>query len=198
MLGMHGTYEANLAMHDCDVMICIGARFDDRITGRLDAFSPNSKKIHAISTRPRSTRTCRSRCRSSAMRPRVLEDWSGCGGRRRTQDKAALTTWWRRDRRLAGANCLRYRAGRHDHQAAARGEAALRDYPRAWPRRPTSHRGRPAPDVGGAVFRLPEPNRWMTSGGLGTMGYGLPAAIGVQIAHPDALSSSTSPARPRS
>jgi acetolactate synthase-1/2/3 large subunit len=67
MLGMHGTYEANMAMHHCDVMICIGARFDDRVTGRLDAFSPNSKKIHVDIDRRSINKTCGSTCRSSAM-----------------------------------------------------------------------------------------------------------------------------------
>jgi acetolactate synthase-1/2/3 large subunit len=92
MLGMHGTYEANMAMHDCDVMICIGARFDDRITGRTDAFSPNSKKIH-IDIDPSSINKIRqNRCPIWAMSATFLKRWSGCGARRTSRRRAALPT----------------------------------------------------------------------------------------------------------
>jgi acetolactate synthase-1/2/3 large subunit len=103
MLGMHGTYEANMAMHDCDVMICIGARFDDRITGRLNAFSPNSKKIHididpsSINKNVRVDVRHRRRCRP------VLEDMVRCGAPRLKADKKALYPWWEQIAKLAGA-----------------------------------------------------------------------------------------------
>ncbi|OYV87760.1 MAG: acetolactate synthase 3 large subunit [Acidiphilium sp. 21-68-69] len=121
MLGMHGTYEANLAMHGCDVMLNIGARFDDRVTGRLNAFAPHAKKIHIdIVIKPQHA---------------IRRLWEKTQGR-----ETYVTT----------------EVGQHQMWAAQH-------------------------------FRFDKPNRWMTSGGLGTMGYGLPAAMGVQIAHPDAL-----------
>ena len=153
MLGMHGSFEANSAMHDCDLMICVGARFDDRITGRLDAFSPKSKKIH-IDIDPSSiNKNVKVDLGIVGDCAHVLEDmvrlWRAGGAPSRAGGARQMVE---RDRRLAGAQLLRLPQLRQDHQAPARGEKALRidQGPR-----PLRHdRGRPAPDVGGAAFRL--------------------------------------------
>ena len=153
MLGMHGSFEANNAMHDCDLMICVGARFDDRITGRLDAFSPKSRKIH-IDIDPSSiNKNVKVDLGIVGDCAHVLEDmirlWRAGsapdGGRRARQ-------MVERDRRLAGAQLVRLPQFREDHQASARGEEALRAD--QGPRHLHHHRGRPAPDVGRAAFRL--------------------------------------------
>jgi acetolactate synthase-1/2/3 large subunit len=197
MLGMHGTYEANMAMHDCADMINIGARFDDRITGRLDAFSPRSKKIH-IDIDPLDQQ-------ERPRRPRIVGDCAACSsdgrgsGRRDepTDRQAALGAWWTQ---IDGwrANALpRLQEGPARTSCRIRAEAALFERPRTAtptspPRSASTRCGRRS------ISASQEPNRWMTSGGLGTMGYGLPAAIGVQIEAPRRASSSTSRARPRS
>ena len=186
MLGMHGTYEANLAMHDCDVMINIGARFDDRITGRLDAFSPNSKKIH-IDIDPSSIN------KNVAVDvpivgdvAHVLEDmlrvWKSHAS---DPDKKALADWWAEIEKWRGRKCLTYRK---DDKAIKPQYAVERLYELT--KGPNTYI---TTEVGqhqmwaAQYYRFEEPNRWMTSGGLGTMGYGIPAAVGVQVAHPDAL-----------
>ncbi len=185
MLGMHGTYEANMAMHDCDVMLCIGARFDDRITGRLNAFSPNSKKIH-IDIDPSSiNKNVRVDIGILGDVGRVLEDLVRLWRATAKADKKELYPWWEQIARWRARELARLQAPRRGDHAAIRGPAPLCGD--QGPRHLHHHRGRPAPDVGGPALRLRAPNRWMTSGGLGTMGYGLPAALGVQIAHPDAL-----------
>jgi acetolactate synthase-1/2/3 large subunit len=188
MLGMHGTYEANLAMHDCDVMLNIGARFDDRVTGRLNAFSPGSKKIHADIDPSSINKNVPVEVPIVGDAGRVLAAliaaWKDDGA---TQDKAALTTWWRRIEEWRGKDCLRYR---QEGKIIKPQHAVKRLY------EITRELGREtfiSTEVGqhqmwaAQYFGFNKPNRWMTSGGLGTMGYGLPAAMGVQIAHPDAL-----------
>ena len=186
MLGMHGTYEANLAMHDCDVMINIGARFDDRITGRLDAFSPNSKKIH-IDIDPSSIN------KNVAVDvpivgdvAHVLEDMLRVWKSRAAEpDKKALADWWAEIETWRGRKCLAYRK---DDKAIKPQYAVERLYELT--KGPNTYI---TTEVGqhqmwaAQYYRFEEPNRWMTSGGLGTMGYGIPAAVGVQVAHPDAL-----------
>ncbi|GGD91952.1 acetolactate synthase [Aureimonas endophytica] len=186
MLGMHGTYQANLAMHDCDVMLCIGARFDDRITGRLDAFSPNSKKIH-IDIDPSSiNKTVHVELPIIGDVGHVLADmlriWKE---EKRAVDAEALAGWWKRIDAWRARNCLAYR---QDGGTIMPQYAIQRLYEL------TKHRKTfITTEVGqhqmwaAQFYGFEEPNRWMTSGGLGTMGYGLPAALGVQIAHPDAL-----------
>ncbi len=186
MLGMHGTYEANLAMHECDVMICVGARFDDRITGRLDAFSPNSKKIH-IDIDPSSiNKNVRVDLPIIGDVAHVLEAmvsiWRDSGAK---ADPAALADWTAKIDRWKARNCLAYR---QDGDVIMPQHAVKRLYEL------TKHRKTfITTEVGqhqmwaAQFYGFEEPNRWMTSGGLGTMGYGLPAAVGVQIAHPDAL-----------
>ncbi|MGD9867749.1 MAG: acetolactate synthase 3 large subunit [Hyphomicrobiales bacterium] len=186
MLGMHGTYEANLAMHDCDVMLCVGARFDDRITGRLDAFSPGSKKIH-IDIDPSSiNKNVHVDVPIIGDVAHVLEEiinvWKA---RSSMPDKAALTAWWKQIDGWRAKNCLSYK-NRKDvimpQYALQRLYELTRDKDTYITTEVGQHQMWAA-----QFYRFEEPNRWMTSGGLGTMGYGLPAAVGVQKAHPKSL-----------
>ena len=153
MLGMHGTYEANLAMHDCDVMVCIGARFDDRITGRIDQFSPRSKKIH-IDIDPSSiNKNVKVDVPIIGDVAYVLEElirtWKA-KRRDRRQDRAQVLVGT--DRQVAGQEVPRLQEARRRDHAAIRHRAALRAHQGS--RRLHHHRGRPAPDVGGAVLPL--------------------------------------------
>ena len=187
MVGMHGTYEANLAMHDCDLMIAVGSRFDDRVTGRLNAFSPHSKKIH-IDIDP------------SSINKNVHVDLPIIGDvgvavsailaawpkdARRTAD-AANARWWRTIEGWRARDCLRFDRSRRDlikpQYAIERLYALTRERDVYITTEVGQHQMWAA-----QFFKFDEPYHWMTSGGLGTMGYGLPAAIGVQIAHPEAL-----------
>jgi acetolactate synthase-1/2/3 large subunit len=186
MLGMHGTYEANWAMHDCDVMLNIGARFDDRVTGRLSAFSPNSQKIH-VDIDPSSinksvmvdvpvigdvTETLRM----------MLEIWES---RQYRLDESALKTWWQQIDHWRAKDSLRFNT---DNTVIKPQYAIRRLYEKTRDRETyiTTEVGQHQMWAA-QHYRFEKPNRWMTSGGLGTMGYGLPAAMGVQVAHPDAL-----------
>jgi acetolactate synthase I/II/III large subunit len=186
MLGMHGTYEANLAMHDCDVMVCVGARFDDRITGRLDAFAPHSKKIH-IDIDPSSiNKNVKVDIAIVGDCAHVLDDmlrvWRET---RAAPDRAALAAWWGEINKWRGRQSLAYKASDEiikPQYAIERLYAATRDRDVYITTEVGQHQMWAA-----QFFGFEEPNRWMTSGGLGTMGYGLPAAVGVQAAHPDAL-----------
>ncbi|MFG1426512.1 acetolactate synthase 3 large subunit [Roseixanthobacter glucoisosaccharinicivorans] len=186
MLGMHGTYEANMAMHGCDVMVCIGARFDDRITGRLDAFSPNSKKIH-IDIDPSSiNKNVKVDLPIVGDCTKVLEalvaEWKA---KDKQIERDALDLWWKQIDRWRGRNSLAYRQGADiikPQYAIERLYEATKDKDVYISTEVGQHQMWAA-----QFFRFEEPNRWMTSGGLGTMGYGLPAAIGAQIAHPGAL-----------
>jgi acetolactate synthase I/II/III large subunit len=186
MLGMHGTYEANKAMHDCDVMVCLGARFDDRITGRLDAFSPDSTKIH-VDIDPSSINK-----NVSVDVPivgdvgSVIEDmiaiWKRDGLK---SDQSALKAWWAQIDKWRSINCLKYD---QDDQTIKPQYAIERLYELTKDRETfiTTEVGQH--QMWAAQFyKFESPNHWMTSGGLGTMGYGMPAALGVQLAHPDAL-----------
>jgi len=186
MLGMHGLYEANLAMHDCDLMINIGARFDDRITGRLDAFSPGSKKVH-IDIDPSSINKV-----IHVDVPiigdidnvlgEVLKLWKSRGAKTNVD---AVTSWWAEIRQWRKVNCLAYtdspRTIKPQH-ALTRLEALTKDHDRYICTEVGQHQMWAAQYLG-----FEDPHRWMTSGGLGTMGYGFPASIGVQVAHPGAL-----------
>ena len=184
MLGMHGSFEANNAMHDCDVMVCLGARFDDRITGRLDAFSPGSKKIH-VDIDP------------SSINKNVLVDLGIVGDvgsvmrdmlaawKARGHKAADLKDWWAQIEAWRARNGFAYRKDPKiikPQYAIERLYALTKDRETYITTEVGQHQMWAA-----QFYRFEEPNRWMTSGGLGTMGYGLPAAVGAQMAHPDAL-----------
>jgi len=191
MLGMHGTYEANNAMHGCDVMLNIGARFDDRVTGRINAFSPGSRKIHADID-------------PSSINKNVLVDVPIIGDAARVmqallaawhaddtrQDREALANWWRQIDAWRAVDSLKFTQDPTPGSIIKPQHAIRRLYEIT---RETGRDTYISTEVGqhqmwaAQHFRFDKPNRWMTSGGLGTMGYGLPAAMGVQIAHPDAL-----------
>ena len=188
MLGMHGTVEANLAMHGCDVMLNIGARFDDRVTGRLDAFSPGSKKIHADIDPSSINKNVKVDVAIVGDARRVLaaliEAWKADSAQ---QDKEALAGWWQRINEWRAGNCLAYKQQgpiiKPQHAVKRLFEIT----------RETGRDTIISTEVGqhqmwaAQYFGFDKPNHWLTSGGLGTMGYGLPAAMGAQIAHPDAL-----------
>jgi acetolactate synthase I/II/III large subunit len=185
MLGMHGTYEANMTMHDCDVMVCIGARFDDRITGRLDAFAPHSKKIH-IDIDPSSiNKNVRVDVPVVGDVTYVLEEMIAAWKQESANvDKPALKAWWSQIDKWRAKKSLSYKPSKDfimPQYALERLQALTKD-----------HDCYITTDVGqhqmwaAQFLNFEEPNRWMTSGGLGTMGYGLPAAVGVQMAHPKA------------
>jgi acetolactate synthase-1/2/3 large subunit len=186
MLGMHGTLEANLAMHDCDVMICIGARFDDRITGRLDAFSPGSKKIHVDIDPSSINKNVKVDVPIIGDCGHVLEDmgrlWRASA---RRPDKRALESWWKQIDGWRARKSLAYRSSNEiikPQYAIQRLYELTKDRDTYITTEVGQHQMWAA-----QFYRFEEPNRWMTSGGLGTMGYGLPASIGVQLAHPKSL-----------
>ena len=189
MLGMHGTVEANLAMHGCDLMVCVGARFDDRVTGRVDAFSPGSRKIH-IDIDPSSINknvrvdlpVIGDAGRALAL---LLDAWNADAAQR-----PSLTSWWRQIDAWRATRCLAYT------QDQAAGAVIKPQHALARLEALTKASGRDTfitTEVGqhqmwaAQYLNFEAPNRWMTSGGLGTMGYGLPAAIGTQIGNPDGL-----------
>ena len=195
MLGMHGTYEANLAMHGCDVMLNVGARFDDRVTGRLNAFSIGSTKIH-IDIDP------------SSINKNVPVDIAIVGDARQaleaileawdadttTQDAGALADWWAQINRWQSIKCLKY-TQTHEKGGIIKPQYAIErlyELTREHEAK-TGQQTFISTEVGqhqmwaAQYFRFDQPNRWMTSGGLGTMGYGLPAAMGMQVANPGAL-----------
>ncbi|SEK46856.1 acetolactate synthase, large subunit [Roseovarius azorensis] len=186
MLGMHGLYEANMAMHDCDLMINIGARFDDRITGRVDAFSPDSVKAH-IDIDPSSiNKVIRADIPIvgdiATVLAELLEIWTARG---RKVNREAIGKWTAKIAEWKKVDCLKFtqKGGVIKPQyALQRLEALTRDHDRYICTEVGQHQMWAAQYLG-----FNDPNRWMTSGGLGTMGYGFPASIGVQIAHPEAL-----------
>ncbi|MBZ0138587.1 MAG: acetolactate synthase 3 large subunit, partial [Pseudorhodoplanes sp.] len=186
MLGMHGTYEANMAMHGCDVMICIGARFDDRITGRLDAFSPGSRKIHVDIDPSSINKNVKADIGIVGDCGHVIEDmtrlWRAAGAK---ADQKALKEWWAQIDKWRARKSLNYRNSSDvikPQYAIQRLYEATRDKDVYITTEVGQHQMWAA-----QFFPFQEPNRWMTSGGLGTMGYGLPAAVGVQMAHPKSL-----------
>jgi acetolactate synthase-1/2/3 large subunit len=186
MVGMHGMYESNMAMHDCDVMINIGARFDDRVTGKIAAFSPHSKKIHVDIDRSSINKNVRVDLPIVGDAGRVLEDMIKIWKAKQVQpDAKALKAWWAQIDQWRDRKCLTYKNSDKiikPQYALERLYAAIKDKDFYITTEVGQHQ------MWAAQFlRFEKPNHWMTSGGLGTMGYGLPAAAGVQIAHPDAL-----------
>ena len=186
MLGMHGTYEANMAMHGCDLMINVGARFDDRITGVVSAFSPNSKKAH-IDIDPSSiNKVITVDVPIIGDCGHVLEDllkiWKSRG--RKTQADS-VQKWWSQLKEWRAVNCLSFEQKGNiikPQYALQRLEALTKKHDRYVTTEVGQHQ------MWAAQFMdFNDPNRWMTSGGLGTMGYGFPASIGVQMAHPKSL-----------
>ena len=185
MVGMHGTYESNLAMHDCDVMINIGARFDDRVTGLISEFSPDSKKIH-VDIDPSSIN------KNVAVDVPVIGDcasvlaemikvWKEIKPR---QDTKAINSWWNQIEKWRKRDCLAYKQSKDiikPQYALERLQALTKDRDTYITTEVGQHQMWAA-----QYIKFNQPNRWMTSGGLGTMGYGFPAAIGVQMAHPKA------------
>lgn len=186
MLGMHGLYEANLAMHGCDLMLNIGARFDDRITGRIVDFSPGSKKVHVDIDPSSINKVIRVDLGIVGDVGHVLEDalriWKARG---RKVNKDGLAKWWKQINEWRAVKCLSYTPSEKTikpQYALERLEALTKGMDRYITTEVGQHQMWAAQFLG-----FDAPNRWMTSGGLGTMGYGLPASIGVQIAHPEAL-----------
>src|SRR5277367_2791316 len=186
MLGMHGTYEANMAMHGCDAMLCVGARFDDRITGRIDAFSPGSKKIHididpsSINKNIKVDLPIVGDCGS--VLDDMLQAWRAMAPK---TDKKAHDAWWAQIGKWRAKKSLAYSNSKEiikPQYAIQRLYELTRDRDTYITTEVGQHQMWAA-----QFYHFEEPKRWMTSGGLGTMGYGLPAAIGVQLAHPNSL-----------
>jgi len=186
MLGMHGTYEANNAMHDCDLMIAVGSRFDDRITGRLDAFSPGSRKIHididpsSINKNVKVDLGIIGDC--THVLQQMIEVWRHRGYK---TDPADLEAWWREIEIWRARKSLSFKPS----STVIKPQYAVQRLYELTKSRDTYI----TTEVGqhqmwaAQHFHFEDPHHWMTSGGLGTMGYGLPAAIGAQLAHPKAL-----------
>jgi acetolactate synthase-1/2/3 large subunit len=186
MLGMHGTLEANLAMYECDVMINIGARFDDRVVGAVDGFSPNSKKIHVDIDPSSINKSVQADLPvigdAGAVLDAMLKEWKA---KKHKPNKEALAKWWQRIEKRQSRTCLAY---------SQQGEAIKPQY--ALDRLNAATAKKDAfisTDVGqhqmwaAQYLQFAKPGRWLTSGGLGTMGYGLPAAMGAQVGNPKSL-----------
>ena len=186
MLGMHGMYEANMAMHDCDLLINIGARFDDRVTGRLDAFSPNSKKIHIDIDASNINKTIKIDVPIigdiKSVMTQIFNSWEKNKYFSESED---LKNWWKQINEWKKIECLNYVQGKKTikpQHAIQRLYDLTKDKKTFITTEVGQHQMWAA-----QYYKFEKPNRWLTSGGLGTMGYGFPAAIGAQIANPDAL-----------
>ncbi|MGE4527451.1 MAG: acetolactate synthase 3 large subunit [Rhodospirillaceae bacterium] len=186
MLGMHGTYEANLAMHGCDVMVAIGARFDDRVTGNVAGFAPNAEIIHVDVDAASINKNVRADIAIVGDAGSVIADMLAVWTAKTCKpDGEALARWWRQIDTWRARKCLAYAPS----EAVIKPQFAIERLYAATKDRDTYI----TTEVGqhqmwaAQFYRQEKPLRWMTSGGLGTMGYGFPSAIGVQLAHPDSL-----------
>ncbi len=186
MLGMHGSYQANLAMHDCDVMLCVGARFDDRITGLKDAFSPHSKKIHIDIDQSSFNKNIAVDIKIQADCGEALEEMiAQLEAEKYTFNRAEINDWWKQIDQWRAKDCFAFKQGDSiikPQFALQRLMHAMKDKDYYITTEVGQHQMWAAQYLG-----FSKPHHWMTSGGLGTMGYGFPAAMGVQVAHPDAL-----------
>ncbi len=185
MLGMHGTYEANLAMHGCDLMINIGARFDDRITGRIDAFSPGSRKIHVDIDPSSINKIVKAEVGIVGDAGRVLAEMLRIWRAKKAKARSEVKDWWTQINEWRKRQSLAFRNSDtiiKPQYAVQRLQELTKDRDTYITTEVGQHQMWAA-----QYLQFEKPNRWMTSGGLGTMGYGLPAAIGVQVAHPKAL-----------
>ena len=186
MLGMHGTYESNLAMHQCDLMICIGARFDDRITGKVSGFSPKSKKIH-IDIDPSSfNKSVNVDLTIQGDIKKVLKETLNLLNKKKIHfQKQKYSNWWKKINKWRKKDCLAYKNSKKlikPQYALERLNELTKNLCPYITTEVGQHQMWAA-----QYLTFNKPNHWMTSGGLGTMGYGLPAAMGTQIAHPKSL-----------
>ena len=189
MPGMHGSFEANNAMHDCDLMVAVGARFDDRVTGRLDAFSPNSRKIH-IDIDPSSINKnipvdLPIVADAGEVLKALLTEWNA-RNESDAYDGRRISDWWTTIKGWQARNSFSYE-GAKDVIKPQYAIERLYELTRARDEVFITTEVGQHQMWAAQHFHFDKPNRWMTSGGLGTMGYGLPAALGVQAAHPNAL-----------
>ncbi len=183
MLGMHGTYEANMAMHQCDVLIAVGARFDDRVTGDLEKFCPQAKIIHADVDPSSIAKNVPVDVPIVGDVKHVLQDLNaGLKSSKARPDQDALGDWWRKIKGWQALDCLRY----DRDSSLIKPQQVIESLYQL-----TGGRAYVSSDVGqhqmwaAQFYKFDEPRRWLNSGGLGTMGFGLPAAMGAKIAHPD-------------
>ena len=186
MLGMHGTYEANMAMYNCDLMICVGARFDDRITGKVSGFSPNSKKIHLDIDASSFNKSVNVDLTVKGDLFKILKLVNDKISKKNiTFKNSKYTKWWNQIDKWRARNCLKYKQSKKlikPQYALQRLNSLTKDLNPFITTEVGQHQ------MWAAQFiEFNKPKHWMTSGGLGTMGYGLPAALGVQIAHPKDL-----------
>ncbi len=186
MLGMHGTYESNLAMHQCDLMICVGARFDDRITGKVSGFSPKSKKIH-IDIDPSSfNKSVNVDLTIQGDIKKIIKEILNSLKMKNIQfTKLKYSNWWKKINKWRKKNCLAYKNSKKlikPQYALERLNELTKNLCPYITTEVGQHQMWAA-----QYLTFNKPNHWMTSGGLGTMGYGLPAAMGTQIAHPKSL-----------
>ena len=186
MLGMHGTYEANMAMYNCDLMICVGARFDDRITGKVSGFSPNSKKIHLDIDASSFNKSVNVDLTVKGDLFKILKLVNDKISKTNiTFKNSKYTKWWNQIDKWRARNCLKYKQSKKlikPQYALQRLNSLTKDLNPFITTEVGQHQ------MWAAQFiEFNKPKHWMTSGGLGTMGYGLPAALGVQIAHPKDL-----------